>query len=298
MARLKRFRATFSGRLVEAVGRAWLPMSDTPGDPGIALDHVRTLRSAMGPAVVRVVATGGTAEQREAIAGEWLCGALDGDNERVPPPQFGYSHTLKWWSFEDSLLRAWESSKDPAWLLWTAGNARVSLRSLTLAAVAAAEWTMRNRMPLVGQQTKRWLADAKRWAKGEAGHHTPLPQEELERVEAEASTFSVTEQEGDEASAQERRDQRVSFIQAAGLAASLADGQQPDRDYDSASANTAHLSGVKVMEAALGHYIDRHRDAAHAMRVTGPMASAIRREISTLEVLRGTVVRERLRSGG
>lgn len=153
-------------RAVEAAGSDFSPMGRAMHDAGVALDEISSLSGNMEPVVLRVRAAGGSAAERLALAGDWLCA----DHEpprRIRRPEWTLSLDAAAWASRREWLEAWELCEDSRWALHEAAAVGVDRRLLALAACACA----RTSLHFAGGDGGRSAAliDAtEAWARGEA----------------------------------------------------------------------------------------------------------------------------------
>lgn len=136
-------------------------------DPDVALDEILSLTGNAEPAVLRVVATGGSARGRAKLAGDWLCAADGGSPRRLPFAAWKYGRESEAWSSGRTWLDAWEECEDARWMLHAAVTIGVDRRLVVLAACACARTALRF-APEDEHRPRRAIETAEAWARGKA----------------------------------------------------------------------------------------------------------------------------------
>lgn len=152
-----------AGRAVVARGEPFVACGEVLSDPGVALDEISGLTGNTEPAVLRVVATGGSARDRAKVAGDWLCAADGGSPRRLPHPEWKHNRESAAWSRGRTWLDAWEGCEDARWMLYEACDAGVDHRLITLAACDCARTVVRL-VPGGERRPLRAIEAAEAWA--------------------------------------------------------------------------------------------------------------------------------------
>ena len=258
-----------SARAVVAAGEAFVGMGLTLHDPGVALDEISSMTGNVEPVVLRVHASGGDRDDREDLAGDWLC--ADGARpRRVPQPAWDYDADARAFCRSRPWLEAWEQCQDARWMLRAAGSAGVDVRALVMASCACARLVV-DRVPARDARPVRAIEAAEAWAAGEG----------TENAASVAGAYATEAW----AEAREAADQRRYSYLAAALA-----------PYDAAAAAAyavyhVELDRKRYAPDAAERAMLAERLPAGRRRLLSAMAQAVRRVVSTEAVLRAAVRR-------
>lgn len=258
-----------SARAVVAAGEAFVGMGLTLHDPGVALDEISSMTGNVEPVVLRVHASGGDRDDREDLAGDWLC--ADGARpRRVPQPAWDYDADARAFCRSRPWLEAWEQCQDARWMLRAAGSAGVDVRALVMASCACARLIV-DRVPAGDARPIRAIEAAEAWA---AGNGTEFAASHAGAYATEAWS---------EAQEAARLGSRAS------VSAALA-------PYDAAAAAAysvyhVELDRKRYAPDAAERAMYAARRPADRRHLLSAMAQAVRRVVSTEDVLRAAVRR-------
>ncbi len=152
-----------SARAAVARGLRFTESVDVFHDADVALDEIRGLPPPPEPLVLRVVATGGTAQERASVAGDWFCEASVGDPVRLPKPDWTLTLDSMRWSRNRPWLGAWEACPRPDWMVFEAAKAGVDPRRIVGAACRCVKESTRHLEP-VDPAIERCVDLAESWA--------------------------------------------------------------------------------------------------------------------------------------
>ena len=134
-------RISLSARPVEATGAPFAPRSVVYHDVSVALDEILSLTGNVEPVVLRVSVSGGTAEDRASVGGDWLCA----DHEPpapLPKPAWDWSDEARVWCSGREWIDAWELCDRAEWMMHAVGGKSLDAAIYVQAACACARTSL------------------------------------------------------------------------------------------------------------------------------------------------------------
>ncbi len=107
----------FSVRAAVASDLPFVPRRERFADADVALDEILSLPQPAEPIVLRVTATGGSPTERASVVGDWFLDVRAQGPRRLPEARYSYDGLSARWSRGRSTLVAWEACPDARWML-------------------------------------------------------------------------------------------------------------------------------------------------------------------------------------
>lgn len=287
MASTGSLTVSMSARAVEAARAPFVPRDGVYHDAGVALDEILSLTGNVEPVVLRVSCSGGSAEQRASIEGDWLC--VDHEEPALlPRPAMGWPDEAKAWCAGREWIDAWELCDRADWMMEAAGDCSLDAAIFVAAACACA----RTSLPFVPDGGKyrhthsEYLSGprlaieaAESWARGRSDGETA-------RRASWGADFIANEFVSHRTFERSAISYAARSASAAAMAAYFADAERTNRGGATAARYAAE-SYASAVHASSDPRASHETYAAAYRRRLAELSSLVRETVPTVAVLRG-----------